>query len=103
MEKSSAPWLKPFHFQPGKSGNPSGRPRKLITDATREILAERDERTGLTNARLVAQAHIEQAIKGETAAYNAVADRTEGKVPQPLSGDADGEPIKVAFVGFTAR
>jgi hypothetical protein len=95
--------LKPYWWQPGKSGNPNGRPKKLITEATREWLAKVDETTGLTNAQMVARAQGEQALKGETPAYNAIADRTEGKVPQPLSGDVDGEPIRVEFVGFAAR
>jgi len=92
--------LIPHQFKPGQSGNPSGRPKKLITDATRELLAKKDAATGLTNAHLVAEAQIREAIKGETAAYNAIADRTEGKVPQPISGDEDGEPLRIQFVGF---
>jgi Family of unknown function (DUF5681) len=91
--------LRPW--RPGQSGNPQGRPKKLITEATREWLAKVDESTGLTNAQMVAKAQVEQAIKGETAAYNAVADRTEGKVIQPIAGDADGNPISIEFIGLT--
>jgi len=84
-------------FRPGQSGNPGGRPKKTrLSDATREWLEEIDPKTGKTNAQIVAEAQGESAKKGNTAAYNAIADRTEGKARQAfeLSGP-DGADIPV--------
>jgi hypothetical protein len=69
-------------FQPGQSGNPGGRPKKTkISDASREWLEQIDEKTGLTNAEFVVLAQGKQAKKGNTTAFNALADRTEGRPP----------------------
>src|SRR2546423_1520209 len=70
-------------YQKGKSGNPGGRPGNSIRDATHEWLKQIDAKTGKTNAELVAQAQGKKALKGDIAAYNAFADRTEGK-PAPV-------------------
>jgi hypothetical protein len=50
--------------------------------ATREWLQQVDAKSGKTNAELVAEAQGRKALKGETAAYNALADRTEGRPAQ---------------------
>src|SRR5438094_590863 len=73
---------KRTRFQPGQSGNPGGRPKALISDATRDWLKIVDPKTGKTNAELVAIAQGKKALKGETAAYNALGDRSEGKPAQ---------------------
>jgi hypothetical protein len=70
------PWKK------GQSGNPGGRPKELISDASREWLTRINQKTGKTNAELVAEAQGKKALKGNTPAYNALADRTEGKPAQ---------------------
>lgn len=100
--------IKPFEFKPGQSGNPGGRPKKTkITDATREWLEQVDERTGKTNAELVAEAQGKEAIRGNTSAYNAMADRTEGKPSQSinLSGEIglDLETINAKLSEYTER
>lgn len=65
MEDNSlqtAPPPHPGHYKPGQSGNPGGRPRTApITKALREKLDETDEKTGLTNAEMIAQALIKKA------------------------------------------
>ena len=72
---------KATQFKPGNRANPGGRPKKTkITDATRAWLEEIDPVTGMTNAERVARAQGRQALKGSTGAFNALADRTEGKV-----------------------
>lgn len=87
---------KATQFKPGKSGNPGGRPKALIADASREWLKQIDRNTGQTNAELIAKAQGKKALKGETSAYNAIADRTEGKPAQTQQHEViSHSPVKV--------
>jgi hypothetical protein len=45
----------------------------------RQVLAERDPRTGLTNGEMIVRALIKQARRGNIEAFRAIADRVEGK------------------------
>ena len=84
--------LKPF--QPGQSGNPGGRPKKLpLSDAIREEL-ERCGKSGVTNDRAIAQQLIEMALDGNLEAMREIADRTEGKPRQRIEASGpDGGPV----------
>src|SRR6266699_3665563 len=73
---------KATQFKPGKSGNPGGRPKALVSDATRDWLKAVDPRTGKSNAEMVAQAQGKKALKGDTSAYTAVRDTSEGRPAQ---------------------
>lgn len=44
-EQYTAPHLKPYHFQPGESGNPAGRPKgsSSIRDSIRQYLEDNPE------------------------------------------------------------
>ena len=93
-------------WQPGQSGNPGGRPKKKpLTDAYRKALSElvaEDIRRklnleeGATYAEVIARALIQEAVMGKSkvSAASELADRTEGRVTQPISGPDDG-PIVV--------
>jgi hypothetical protein len=74
-------------FKPGTSGNPGGaRQTKPFYEALRmEIAAAGDDHKAL---RRVARALIEKAAGGDIAAIQALADRLDGKVPQP-TGQSD--------------
>lgn len=37
---SAAPQLKPFHWKPGQTGNPNGRPRKLLKRIDEMLFAD---------------------------------------------------------------
>jgi hypothetical protein len=91
---------KPHRFKPGKSGNPSGRPKsKTITAAYRKLLEGLvpKDRRGRTWAELIAAAQVRIAALGNVRAAREIADRTEGRPSQrlELTGDAGG-PIEVA-------
>jgi hypothetical protein len=73
---------KATQIQPGEVRNPGGRPKGLISDATRDWLKAVDPKTRKTNAQLVVEAQGKKGKKGETAAYNALADRSEGRPAQ---------------------
>jgi len=86
-------------FQPGVSGNPSGRP-KLLSGAYKAMLAELDEATGLTNAELIAVAARAEAISGDVSAMREIRSATEGDgiPPAPaanVSADIDANIRKV--------
>jgi hypothetical protein len=53
-------------FMPGVSGNPSGRPRKPITEAYADMTDQKvpDDPQGRTYARLTAEGQYKAAIKG---------------------------------------
>jgi hypothetical protein len=81
-------------FQPGQSGNPNGRPKtKPFKDALRKAI----ETAGDDNKalKLVAAALLAKAQEGDVPAIKEIADRLDGKVAQPISGDDEGDAIKV--------
>ena len=89
-------------WQPGQSGNPSGRPKKgmAISDAMRDILAGCEMSVTLRQPRkkaityevttdknfayAVGAAAIYRAIKGDVFAIKEVCDRVQGKAHQSI-------------------
>jgi hypothetical protein len=69
-------------WQPGQSGNPKGRPPKLlsITGLIKERLDKVDEKTGKTYAQLVAEKCVELALDGNHEAQKEILNRIDGKV-----------------------
>jgi hypothetical protein len=113
-EKKTYPHLKPW--KPGQSGNPSGRPKKLpITDAVQALtnlplstlptkILNKLKRAGFkpTDTFGVAIGHAQflEALKGNTKAFLAIADRIEGKPTQKveLSGNVSGIDVTIRHV-----
>ena len=81
----------PNRWKPGQSGNPVGRPKNAdtLTVQLREAVAELDDKEGKTGARLMAEAMLKLAIKGNVQAAQLIYDRLEGKPAQAimLKGD----------------
>jgi hypothetical protein len=90
---------KATQFRPGRSGNPSGRPRKLLTEAYEAILGRKypGDRQKRTYAQVIAEGQVLAAIYGKTDAAREIADRVEGKVPLPLMTQKDS-PLEIADV-----
>jgi len=77
-------------WQPGQSGNPSGRPKsKPFKEALQKAIAEQ----GLA---LAAAALVRKANEGDVPALKELADRLDGKVAQGIvGGDDDDNPVAV--------
>jgi Family of unknown function (DUF5681) len=88
MNKKSNPKslanLKPW--QPGQSGNPGGRPKRLLAEAYQTHLGctEKGDAQKRTYAELIALAQIRKALRGNTMAAKEIADRTEGRARQAI-------------------
>lgn len=96
----------PHPTKTGAQANPNGRPKtKPIADALRHLMtsgkAKKVNQTEVLKITLppeptvleyLASSIINNAMNGDTAAFKEVADRTEGKIPQPLVG-SDDEPL----------
>ncbi len=83
MEKQSVP------FEKGRSGNPGGRPKKLLPDGRSLV----DIAMGYTPDALSTLAEIMQDKKAPAAARataaNSLLDRGHGKPKQPIDVDLD--------------
>src|SRR5262249_61747411 len=77
--------------------NPRGQQRdKPFRDALRmEIAAAGDDHKAL---RKVARALLTKAGAGDVHAIREIGDRMDGRVPQAVTGDADGDPITVRTI-----
>ena len=93
--------LRPW--QPGQSGNPGGRPKKLpITDALRELVDKGavPQKKAATLAGQLAQQLVRAALKGKMAPLVEVIDRIEGKARQRIEQSGpDGGPIPLELPG----
>ena len=83
LKNLKPPW--PPGFKPPGAGG------ETVSHSLKDILREMD--SGRSNARAIAEKMVERAKiltgKPDAAILNQVLDRTEGKVPQPISGDPD--------------
>ncbi len=77
------------HFKPGQSGNPSGRPKKVANAL--------DKALNRKKLKAMANGIIDQAIKGDVAAFKEVADRVDGPVARPITGE-NGGPMQIEIV-----
>lgn len=85
-------------FEPGVSGNPGGRSKKekLFRDALSVAIKRTDgDKTKLAQ---IAEALVDKAIAGDVPACNAIADRLDGKVTQPISGDDEAPPVQFSTI-----
>jgi Family of unknown function (DUF5681) len=83
---------KSTRFKPGQSGNPSGRPRDVVTQIMREMLPTPCpfSKKGLVWAEAIALAAFKRAAAGDVRAIAEVLDRTEGKPRQSVDIAAVG-------------
>jgi hypothetical protein len=86
---------KATRFQPGQSGNPSGRPKDLVTRELRELMLRQCslDKKKRSWGEVIAEAIGKKARNGDVRAFEAIADRTDGKPAQAVSvsGDFSGD------------
>lgn len=84
-------------WKPGQSGNPKGRPlSKPYKEALEQQLAALALKNGIDPDRgyeVIAAAHVAKAMTGDMAAIKELADRIDGKVPNPIGGTDELPPI----------
>lgn len=115
QSKSRTAGLKPF--QPGKSGNPKGRPPKVkcIPDILKRITDEElppsmrakmqalyPDMQDATFLEAIMRVVVSRAIRGDSWAVQFIAERTEGKVTDVLSVQR-GDTVTVVEEIITAR
>lgn len=77
----------------------AGRPPKEKSFANMLNIAIKEaNEEGTIKLRAVADALVNEAVKGNVQAIKEVADRLDGKVPQAIVGDDDEAPIRVSSV-----
>ena len=67
---------------------------KPFRDALRAEIATAQDENDFKSLRRIARKLLETAADGDTAAIKEVADRLDGKVPQAVVGDDEGDPIR---------
>ena len=89
-------------WQPGQSGNPFGRGlrERPVRDALRLELAANElgepAPVKYGTYRAIARSMIYNAMNGDVAAFEAIANRIDGKVPQGvIGGDDEDNPLHV--------
>lgn len=94
---------KPWLFKPGESGNPKGKPKgtKHFNTIFNEILKEMVEiktKDGIVKMPLgkaMAQAMARKAVAGNVQAFEAVADRMDGKAVQAMEIEVTTPPVPI--------
>jgi hypothetical protein len=92
------PWLAPFRFKPGESGNTRGRPRAtpitsniakwlVATHEVERIAGKKVKKRKLTGAEIMAETLIDLAMRGNATAIKEILERIEGKVPDEFMGE----------------
>jgi Family of unknown function (DUF5681) len=68
-------------FEPGRSGNPGGRPKGTLLDRALVELLQAD---GGRHSRAIAEKLIAKAQRGDVKAARLIAERTEGRPKQKI-------------------
>ena len=81
-------------FEPGSSGNPSGRPKGSLTKLMREFMYEVDD-SGFTRVQHICLILWNAALKGDLQAIKLIMDRVDGTPVQHVSTRTSSDTIKV--------
>ena len=86
-------------FPPGNNANPKGRPKKenTISSILQDLLKQKDKATGKTQAQLIAEAMLKQALHNPQV-LKEVLERCEGKVTESVDMRTTGVSILYELV-----
>jgi hypothetical protein len=76
--------LKPYQYKPGQSGNPSGRPRGLISAA----LIKQLRKSGGKDLAAIVEGIIRSARRGNPKSFSVIRDSVDGRPLQEVAMDA---------------
>lgn len=77
-------------FKKGQVANPNGRPPGLFADALRRALVQEDPRKKTIALHRIAAAMVREAEGGNVQAFKEIAERIDGKIPQPQEVSGPG-------------
>lgn len=99
-DKSDKKQNKPHLFQPGKSGNPKGRPKGTDTlSALLKRLGEEElDGSDMDKREAIMRKVYKLAFDGQPWAVQFIADRTEGKPNQKIDIEQH-DPAEVRVIG----
>lgn len=92
-------------FVKGQVANPNGRPPKMFEGALRRALSIEDPKSKTIALHRIAAALVREAESGNVQAIKEIAERVDGKLPQPqqISGDPEN-PLQLGVqVSFVSR
>tara|TARA_R110000868_G_scaffold81874_1_gene231605 strand:+ start:3286 stop:3606 length:321 start_codon:yes stop_codon:yes gene_type:complete len=87
-------------FKKGKSGNPTGRPKKIpeIDILLADILSE--EKDGMEAAKAVLLSLRNKAIKGDVRAIEVLLDRAYGKAKSSIDLTTNGNNLNIPAISW---
>src|SRR5215469_11401895 len=74
--------IRPYQWKPGQSGNPTGRPKRLLSDRASQRLEDGELED-------VVEAWLSQAKSGDMTAIRELLNRLEGATPTSVAVDAN--------------
>lgn len=84
---------KSTQFKPGQSGNPKGAPKRNWTwSGELQKAVEKKDEKGIPIKQALAQSLVNEGLKGNVQAFNAMANRMDGMPQQDIT--TDGEKIE---------
>ena len=88
-------------FQPGQTGNPNGRPKKLpqLDKLLADVLGSEDDEN--SPAKEILEALFKEAKSGNVRAGEILLDRAYGKAQQSIDHTTKGESINPTPIKFT--
>jgi hypothetical protein len=94
-------------FQPGKSGNPGGRPKiRVLAEMLAAVGNQVEKKSGKTYFQLAAEALLSKAFNGDVQAFRELADRIDGRTTQSveLAGPGGkGIPVEMSLDEIQTR
>lgn len=95
------PVNKPWQFQPGKSGNPAGKPKgaRHFSTLFREAVIKVAEGQNDSDADLIVKKVIAKAKEGDLKAVDIIREEVDGLMPKG-DNDSVGNTFNIMVVNF---